>query len=98
MENVREVPVGQLLPDLLEFMDNHRFIPAGGDPPNALEYAEPADIAKVLGPLVEVRCYDYYSRPSSHARILHRFLRTPLLNQRLPTATFRTSKINCLCT
>lgn len=81
MENLREVPVGQLLPGLVDFLENHRFIPPGGDPPNALEYAQPADIAEILGPLVEVRCYDHYLRLFSHACILHRFHRISLINQ-----------------
>lgn len=67
--------------DFQEFVDDYGFTPASGDPSNALDYATNAEVAEILGDLLEVRCYDHL-RPLSHIHIPRRCLKDPPIIQR----------------
>lgn len=49
-----DIPVEDIYDDFMEFTNNHTFIPSGGDPNNALDYATAEDVARELSPIYDV--------------------------------------------
>lgn len=55
-----EAPSDEFSAQFQEYTNTYNFTPASGDPPNALDYATNAEVAEILGDLLDVRCDDHY--------------------------------------